>query len=232
MITLKFKNRFVQKIFDWNPLKEKYSIDLIMKSFQRGYRYRYYEMLTLLNVDPDLKRFVQKIFDWNPLKEKYTLDPELTETCRTILIKYFHWRYWIIACSFWLKSNYHALFSKCRFLWENNLQLLWLLALMKNKQSSVCKSTEPSRPLKKKLLPNLVSSRSDTAIQHPGCTVNSRKNTWGLHTWTWIAFFRFLISPFNISSESHIKVTRIEEMITLLIVKQILLVSAFKMYRT
>ena len=59
----KFKNRFVQKIFDWNPLKEKYSIDPILKSFQRGYRYRYYEMLTLLNVDLDFKRFVPKIID-------------------------------------------------------------------------------------------------------------------------------------------------------------------------
>ena len=106
----KFKNRFVQKIFDWNPLKEKYSIDPILKSFQRGYRYRYYEMLTLLNVDPDLKRFVQKIFDWNPLKEKYTLDPELTETCRTILIKCFHWRYLFNTCSWCLKGNYHAIF--------------------------------------------------------------------------------------------------------------------------
>ena len=108
------------------------------------------------------KRFVQKIIDWIPLKEKDPKKTQLTETCRTILIKYFHWRYWIIACSFWLTSNYHALFSKCRFLWENNLQLLWLLALMKNKQSSVCKSTEPSRPFRKKLLPNLVSSRSDS----------------------------------------------------------------------
>ena len=97
------------------------------------------------------KRFVQKIIDWIPLKEKDPKKTQLTETCRTILIKYFHWRYWIIACSFWLTSNYHALFSKCRFLWENNLQLLWLLALMKNKQSSVCKSTEPSRPFRKKI---------------------------------------------------------------------------------
>ena len=81
-----------------------------MKSFQRGYRYRYYEMLTLLNVDPDLKGFVQKIFDWNPLKEKYTLDSELIETCRTILIKCFHWRYLFNTCSGCLKGNYHAIF--------------------------------------------------------------------------------------------------------------------------
>ena len=66
----------MQKIFDWNPLKEKYSIDPILKSFQRGYRY--YEMLTLLNVDPNLKiDLSKKIFDWNPLKEKYSIDPIL-----------------------------------------------------------------------------------------------------------------------------------------------------------
>ena len=102
---------------------------------------------------------------------------------------------------------------------------------MKNKQSSVCKSTEQSRSFRKILLPNLVSSRSDTAIQHPGCTVNSRKNTWGVTHVDMNSFFGFLISPFNISSESHIKVTKIEEMITPLIVKQILHISTLKMYR-
>ena len=54
----KFKMDLSKKYSIKIPREKKYSIDPILKSFQRGYRYC--EMLTMLNVDPNLKRDLSK----------------------------------------------------------------------------------------------------------------------------------------------------------------------------